>query len=60
MNKGIQSKSSLVTFWCVFRLMFERCTKYKIDKVLDRRRTSNVCVLRFHHSLSPITDPSWC
>lgn len=41
-KKGIRSKNSLITSWCVFRLAFERARNIKIDEVIDRRRLSNV------------------
>lgn len=42
-KKGVRKRSTLVTFWCAFRLAFERATKRKIDKFVDRKRISNVC-----------------
>lgn len=47
-TSGIQSQSSLITFWCLFRLSFERATNYKIDKVIDGRRLSNVWCSQNH------------
>ena len=41
---GIRKKSSLITFWCTFRIAFERATRHKIDAIVDRQRMSNVCV----------------
>lgn len=41
-KKGVRSKNSLITSWCVFRLAFERARNIKIDEVIDRRRLSNV------------------
>lgn len=41
-TQGVKSKSSLITFWCLYRLAFERARAHKIDKVIDGRRLSNV------------------
>lgn len=47
-KRGLKSKSSLVTFWCLFRLAFERATTFKIDELIDRRRLSNVRIFLIH------------
>lgn len=39
---GIRSRSSLVTFWCTFRLAYKRARNVRIDKRIDRHRLSNV------------------
>lgn len=41
-KRGIRKKSSLVTFWCVFRLAFERATTFKVDTVINHHRLKNV------------------
>ncbi|KAM0814231.1 hypothetical protein AB5N19_00021 [Seiridium cardinale] len=43
-KKGIATKSSLTTFWCNFRLVFERETRSKIDGRVDRGRIGNALV----------------
>ncbi|KAK9774936.1 putative C2H2 finger domain protein [Seiridium cardinale] len=43
-KKGIATKSSLTTFWCNFRLVFERETGSKIDGRVDRGRIGNALV----------------
>ncbi|KAI1421246.1 C2H2 finger domain protein [Xylaria sp. FL1777] len=49
----MKKRSSLVTFWCAFRLAFERATASKIDDLVDRRRTANAIVeLGDKHSLT--------
>lgn len=41
-KRGIRRKNSLITFWCTFRLAFQRATAYKIDQFIDRSRMHNV------------------
>ncbi|KAI0103271.1 C2H2 finger domain-containing protein [Nemania sp. FL0031] len=43
---GIRKKSTLITTWCAFRLVFERATKQKIDKFVDSQKLRNVNVLK--------------
>lgn len=45
-KKGLTKKSSLLIFWCIFRLAFERATTLTIDSFVERRRMYNVRVLR--------------
>lgn len=42
-KRKVQSKGSLVTFWCCFRLAFERATNWKIDLQINRKLIHNVC-----------------
>lgn len=41
-KRQIQAQDSLRTFWCNFRLVFEREMHMKIDKVIDCRMVANV------------------
>lgn len=41
-KRGLRKRSSLVTFWCTFRLAFERATTLKIDEFVERKRMHNV------------------
>lgn len=41
-KRGMKKRSSLVTFWCTFRLAFERSMGFKVDEKVDRGRVSNV------------------
>lgn len=42
----VRSRGSLITFWCCFRLAFQRATAYKIDTIIDRDLMYNVSVHR--------------
>jgi hypothetical protein len=41
-KRKVRSRQSLVTFWCCFRLAFQRATYYKIDAHIDRDLMFNV------------------
>lgn len=44
----VRSRNSLITFWCCFRLAFQRATAYKIDAVIDRDLMYNVSLFNIH------------
>ncbi|KAI8954520.1 C2H2 finger domain protein [Xylaria longipes] len=43
-KRTITKRNSLITFWCSFRLFFERVTTNKIDELVDRRLMHNALV----------------
>ncbi|KAJ5248104.1 hypothetical protein N7524_012064 [Penicillium chrysogenum] len=49
---GIKRKSSLETFWKVFRLVFERATSEKIGKMMNRQMRRVIRKLARKHKLS--------
>lgn len=49
-KRGIKSKASLVTFWCTFRLAFERATNSKINNLVDHKSSSAVRYAYLHVS----------
>ncbi|CAG8036080.1 unnamed protein product [Penicillium olsonii] len=49
---GIKRKSSLETFWKVFRLVFERATSEKIGKTMNRQMRRVIRKLARKHKLS--------
>lgn len=59
-KRGLKSKSSLVTFWCIFRLAFERATTFKIDELIDRRRLSNVRISLVTYTTSSLDYKLYC
>lgn len=46
-KRPVTKSSSLITFWCIFRLMYERSTLSKIDDALPRGVINNV---QYHRS----------
>lgn len=47
-KRPIKAMGSLITFWCCFRLLYERVIPEKIDDILPRNVMTNVCVLVYH------------
>ncbi|RWA10320.1 hypothetical protein EKO27_g4770 [Xylaria grammica] len=43
-KRAMTKRSSLITFWCCFRLFFEGVTTTKIDEFVDRRLMHNALV----------------
>lgn len=41
-KRTIRSRSSLVTFWCCFRLAFQRAAYFKVDLRIERDLIHNV------------------
>lgn len=41
-KRSTSKKSSLIMFWCCFRLVYERATNSKVDQILDRNLIHNV------------------
>ncbi|KAI0855985.1 C2H2 finger domain protein [Xylaria cubensis] len=51
-KRRTQKKNSLVTFWCMFRLAFERQHSFKINQIVDCQQVSNVIAeMNIRHGL---------